>query len=179
VCSAGERKKEEPVAPVPPLISYGAFPLPLARTYVITKPGTPTSAAKEMNSPFPDDFPPCVEIDLEDPRAYKIPAGSYTFPGINALRVYRIGDTKASPYNTIQTYIGLLQNLLKTRPPAFRNDNKTVNNLPDYPSRNSAHGFDLHVHYVDAQWGSGIGYMTIFTQDGSNHASNDELQYIF
>lgn len=181
-----DSKKEPAILPVPSVISYAPFPLPLVRTYVKATTGMPASKAREMNSPFPDDFPPCLAVALEDARPYKIKPGSYAFPSVNTLRIYRIGDLKAAPYKTIRNHIITLKNILDHRDTFGRkaqwklgDPKNPLEFLPDYPPRNSAHGFDLHIHFLDAAWGSGIAYMTIFTQDGGNHANNDELQYIF
>jgi hypothetical protein len=161
-----------------PCVSFAPFPLPLARTYVSPAAGTPAGKA-ELNSPFPDDFPPSLTIDLEDTRGYKTPKGAYAFLSHNTFRVYQISEIQKAPYKTIQGQLKALQKILKDRPAAVPNDPNTINNLPDYPSRNAAHAFELHLYYIDAAWGSGICYMTLFTQDGSNHANNDELEYLF
>jgi hypothetical protein len=169
---AGERPVDIPA------VSFAPFPLPILRHYISAATGRPAGKAT-LNSPFPDDFPPSTTVAFEDGRKYKIPDGSYAFPSRNYLRVYRISDIHKAPYKTIQSHFEVLRRVLKARPAEVPNDEATLRSLPDYPPRNAAHAFELHLGYVDAPWGSGICYMTLFTQDGSGHANNDELQYLF
>lgn len=164
-------------APEIPFVSFGPFPLTHVRTEISAAVGTPVSKA-EMNVPYPDDFPPRVEINLRDERPYPSVAGGkaiYFFPGYNLLRVYDITEVIQAPYLTIQYHIQTLQQLLKDRP-AF---SKITKILPDYPPRNAAHCFEVKCRYVDAAWGSGICYVTQFSQDGSSPANNEELTYLF
>jgi hypothetical protein len=162
----------------PPTISFGAFPFPLARTYVSGAAGTPISKAR-MDDPSPNDFPPATTVSLEDARDYPATkkGARYFFPGHNVLRVFRISHVESAPYKTIQTDISSLRKLLAERPRSIPDDDK--HSLPDYPPRNSAHAFQVNVAYLDADWGSGICYVTQFTQDGGTPANNEELTYIF
>jgi hypothetical protein len=50
--------------------------------------------------------------------------------------------------------------------------------LPDYPPRNAGRAFEVKLTSIDAVWGSGICYVTQFTQDGGTPANNEELTYI-
>jgi len=159
-----------------PSVSFGPFPLPSVRTYVCSATGTPANKA-ELNSPFPNDFPPSVTVGLEDARphpAYKKGA-RYFFFSRNYIRVYCISDVERVPYKTIQPQIALLRKLLGERPATIQDDER----LPDYPSRNAVHAFQVKLSYLDAPWGSGICYITQFTQDGGTPANNEELAYLF
>jgi hypothetical protein len=162
----------------PPLMSFGTFPLPRVRTYVSAAAGIPASKAR-MDDPSPNDFPPATTVSLEDARDY--PATNkgprYFFPGHNILRVFRISHVESAPYKTIQSDITSLRKLLVDRPQSIPDDDE--HSLPDYPPRNSAHAFQVHVAYLDADWGSGICYVTQFSQDGGTPANNEELTYIF
>lgn len=157
-----------------PSISYAAFPLPLLRSYVNSDPGLPAAKA-ELNSPFPNDFPPSVAIGLEDHRSYPAGEGRYYFPATNHLRIYCISEVERAPYKTIQRSISQLKELLNKRPLVSGSNS----HLPDYPPRNAAHCFEVKLAYVDAPWGSGICYVTQFTQDGGSPANNEELTYQF
>jgi hypothetical protein len=159
-----------------PSISFGAFPLPLKRTYVISEAGTPADKAN-MNDPFPNDYPPCTTVMLEDIR--KFPESKeprYYFPSRNVLRVYRISNVNTAPYKTIQADIKSLRKLLKEKPTAIPDDYEHA--LPDYPPRNSAHAFQVKLSYLDTARGSAVCYVTQFTQDGGTPANNEELTYI-
>ena len=165
----------------PPSVSFDAFPLPLKRTYVSSEAGTPAGKAK-LDDPFPNDYPPCTTVMLEDVR--KFPESKeprYYFPSRNVLRVYRISNVETAPYKTIQADIKSLQKLLRERPTAiaeFVQDEKHYLQLPDYPPRNSAHAFQVKLSYLDGAWGSAVCYVTQFTQDGGTPANNEELTYI-
>jgi hypothetical protein len=162
----------------PPSVSFSTFPLPLVRTYVSSAPGTPAAKAK-LDDPFPNDLPPATTVMLEDARdypAYKKGA-RYFFPSHNVLRLFRISGVQSAPYKTIQVDITSLRKLLADRPRSIPDDEK--HSLPDYPPRNSAHAFQVNVAYLDADWGSGICYVTQFSQDGGTPANNEELTYIF
>jgi len=162
----------------PPSVSFGTFPFPLTRTYVSAAGGTPASKAR-MDDPSPNDVPPATTVSLEDARDYPATkkGARYFFPGRNVLRVFRISHVESAPYKTIQTDIASLRKLLADRPRSIPGDEK--HSLPDYPPRNSAHAFQVNVTYLDADWGSGICYVTQFTQDGGTPANNEELTYIF
>jgi hypothetical protein len=168
----------DPANDDPPSVSFGTFPLQPIRTYVSAAGGTPASKAR-MDDPSPNDFPPATTVSLEDARNY--PATDkgprYFFPGRNVLRVYRISHVESAPYKTIQIDIASLRKLLTDRPRGIPDDEK--HSLPDYPPRNSAHAFQVNVTYLDANWGSGICYVTQFSQDGGTPANNEELTYIF
>lgn len=166
---------ERGVKDASPSISFGLFPLPLKRTYVFSEAGTPAAKA-EMDTPFPNDFPPSTTVALEDVR--KVPGGKgrYYFPSRNTVRVYRIPLTGKSPYKTIQNDLGILRKLLSERPSAVA-ENKD-SSLPDYPPRNAAHCFEVKLSYLDAAWGSAVCYVTQFTQDGGTPANNEELTYL-
>ncbi|MGH7982692.1 MAG: hypothetical protein ACREFF_06040 [Candidatus Udaeobacter sp.] len=176
VCAA-DRAKDDSAAS----IAFGTFPLPLKRTYVSSEAGTPATKAK-LNDPFPNDYPPCITVMLEDIR--KFPESKeprYYFPSRNVLRVYRISQVNTAPYKTIQADIKSLRKLLKERPtavPEYSEDEKHYLQLPDYPPRNSAHAFQVKLSYLDAAWGSALCYVTQFTQDGGTPANNEELTYI-
>lgn len=161
----------------PPSVSFARFPLASVRVHVSKKRGTPASKAK-LDDPFPNDYPPVTTIVFEEARYYPAlrKGARYFFPSQNVLRVYRISNVQSAPYKTIQTDITSLQKVLADRPPIARNDPEHP--LPDYPSRNAAHAFEVKLTYIDAEWGSGIGYVTQFTQDGGTPANNEELTYI-
>jgi hypothetical protein len=168
VCGA-ERRDD-----TPPSASFGPFPLPLKRTYVFSAFGMPAAKA-ELNSPFPNDFPPSLTVMLEDVRKLPSGQGRYYFPSRNVVRVYRI-SREAAPYKTIQSEIESLRKVLSERPSAVADDER--HSLPDYPPRNAAHCFELKLSYIDAAWGSAICYVTQFSQDGGTPANNEELTYI-
>jgi hypothetical protein len=160
----------------PPSISFAAFPLPLKRTYVFSTAGTPAAKA-ELNTPFPNDFPPSAVVMLEDIRKFASGQGRYFFPSRNVLRVYRISHVETAPYKTIQTDINSLRKLLSDRPSAVTDDD-SVQKLPDYPPRNAGHCFAVKLSYINAAWGNAVCYVTQFTQDGGTPANNEELTYI-
>lgn len=169
----------------PPSVSFGAFPLPLKRTYVFSAAGTPASKA-ELNTPFPNDFPPSLVLMLEDTRKFPSGQGRYYFPSRNVVRVYRISHAEAAPYETIQSQIRSLRKLLSDRPSAVADEHQLSTKmsdypppeLPDYPPRNAGHCFEVKLSYIDAAWGSAVCYVTQFTQDGGTPANNEELTYI-
>ena len=107
-----------------PTISFAAFPLPLKRTYVSSENGTPASKAK-LDDPFPNDFPPCVTVMLEDARNFpQSKEPRYYFPSRNVLRVYRISHVETAPYKTIQADIKSLRKLLKERPATIADEDE-------------------------------------------------------
>ena len=160
-----------------PSMSFAAFPLPLKRTYVFSAPGTPASKA-ELNTPFPNDFPPSVTVMLEDARKFPTGKGRYYFPSRNVVRVYRVSGAESAAYKTIQSDIKALRKILSERPSAIADDETHYSPLPDYPPRNAAHCFQVKLSYIDAAWGSALCYVTQFTQDGGTPANNEELTYI-
>jgi hypothetical protein len=160
---------------LPPSISFGAFPLPLKRTYLFSALGTPAARA-ELDTPFPDDFPPSATVMLEDTRTFPNGRGRYYFQSRNVVRVYRISVVETAPYKTIQSELNSLRKLLSDRPSAVPDDER--HSLPDYPPRNAAHCFQVKLSYLDAPWGSALCYVTQFTQDGGTPANNEELTYI-
>lgn len=176
-CSLAHAEEKKPVLPS---VSFGPFPLQSVRTHIWSVAGTPASKA-ELNSPFPNDFPPSVTIGLEDARPYPATkkGARYFFPGRNYIRVYRIVDVEHAPYKTIQGQISSLRKLLQERPASIQDDDKHYFPLPDYPPRNAAHAIQLKLSYLDAPWGSGLCYVTQFTQDGGTPANNEELTYLF
>ena len=144
--------------------------------YVSSEAGTPAGKAK-LDDPFPNDYPPCTTVMLEDVR--KFPESKeprYYLPSRNVLRVYRISKVKAAPYKTIQAHIKSLRKVLKERPGSIPDDYEHA--LPDYPPRNSAHALQVKISYLDAAWGNALCYVTQFTQDGGTPANNEELTYI-
>ena len=169
-----------------PHVSFGTFPLPIVRTYISSAEGT-SSERVELNRPFPKDFPPSTTVGLEaSPANYAIKKGArYFFPSQNILRVYRISNVEGAPYKTIKWHIAYLKTLLHERPtvaPSGSNAEGIKDQylpLPDYPPRNAGQSFQLKLSYLDAEWGSGIFYITQFTQDGGTAANNEELTYIF
>ncbi len=171
-----------------PKISFGTFPYPISRIHFYSENGTPISKAKEMYSPFPDDFPSHTIVTLEDSRDYPaLKRGArYFFPSFNRLRIYNISDLKHSPYKTIQKFlngqpgipmIGLVETL-RDRPKSSATKGRYVA-LPDYPSRNAAHLIQTKIAYADYDWGSGVFYITQFTQSRGNYPNNEELVYLF
>jgi len=139
-----------------------------------------------MDTPGPQDFPPGVRIVQEDARTYpSIPKHGpavYMLPRAhNILNVYNITAVKSAPYKTIQVHIEHLRRLLETRPSKVANGmggDENYEQLPDYPPRNAAHNFQLKLVYIDAEWGSGLFYITQFVQDAVI-PSNDDLVYEF
>jgi hypothetical protein len=145
--------------------------------HISKKRGTPASKAK-LDDPVPNDYPPATTIVFEDAKYY--PAlrrgARHFFPGQNILTVYRISDVQTAPYKTIQSDIKSLRKILADRPRNVPQDAEHA--LPDYPPRNADHAFQVNLSYIDAEWGSGICYVTQFTQDGAAPANNEELTYI-
>ncbi len=158
-----------------PEVSFGAFPLPLKRTYVSSALGLPADKA-ELQTPFPNDFPPFLTVMLEDTRKFPDSRGRYYFPSRNIVRVYRISEVETAPYKTIQPEIDKLRKILDERPSA-PGENRAYY-LPDYPSRNAMHCFQLKTAYIDADWGRAVCYVTQFSQDGAGGANNQELTYL-
>jgi hypothetical protein len=165
-----------------PTVSFAPFPQQVARIYLYNHEGTSATKA-EMNSPAPDDFPPCVMIGFED-RQESVKPGRYYFPSRNYLRVYNIIAVKTAPYETIQAHIAQLEDLLRKRPAKVPSGGKLgsgdekYDELPDYPPRNAAHVLQVKIDYVDAPWGSGFFYVTQFAQD-SALPDNEQLVYVF
>jgi hypothetical protein len=171
VCGA-----QRAVDDTPPSASFAPFPLPLKRAYVFSAVGTPAAKA-QLNTPFPDDFPPSLTLMFEDVRKFPSGQGRYYFPSRNVVRVYRISHAEAAPYKTIQSDIKSLRKLLSDRPSVVSDDD-SVQRLPDYPPRNAGHCFAVKLSYIDAGWGDAVCYVTQFTQDGGTPANNEELTYI-
>lgn len=163
----------------PPTVLFDRFPTDFHRTQVSAASGTPASKA-DLHSPFPDDFPPHTTVIFEDVR--KFPAyekgGRYFIPAQNGVNVYRITDVERAPYKTIQESIATLKKLLKDRPKEVP-VGEFGRSLPDYPPRNAGHSFHAKLCYVDTAWGSGIFYLTQFTQEPGDFANNEKLTYIF
>src|SRR5205823_1851792 len=147
-----------------PAVSFGTFPYTTKRFYFFSSPGTPAGQAKHLDSYAPDDFPPCSEVWIEDPRGYpSLKKGPrYMFAAKNIVRVYNVSAVTRAPYKTIQSHLKHLRELLKKRPikvPSgeFRNgEYAELEQLPDYPPRNAGHLLQVKMHYLDAPWGSGL-----------------------
>jgi hypothetical protein len=146
------------------------------RTYVRTERGTPAGKA-ELISPFPNDFPPSIVIGFETGREAHEP-GRYVFLSSNYLRVFNIAELKTAPYETIQGAVGRVQELLKRRPAKAPSASAQSDRLPDYPPRNADHVLQSKLSYLDATWGSGLFYVSQFTQDVGT-PNNEELVYLF
>ncbi len=71
-----------------------------------------------------------------------------------------------------------MKKLLKDRPATVAHK-EIESNLPDYPPRNAGHAFEARLNYVDAEWGSGLCYLTQFTQEPGAFANNEELVCVF
>jgi len=171
-----------------PSIAFDEFPYSIKRFYFFSYAGTPVSKAKRMNDPGPDDFPPYSVVFLEDPRRYpSLEKGHavYMMPARNVVRVYNISAVATAPYKTIQPHIVQLRELLKKRPKTVPSGGKRGNTyakyeqLPDYPPRNAGHLVQVHTHYLDASWGSGLFYVTQFVQGGGEWPNNEQLVYLF
>jgi hypothetical protein len=171
-----------------PSVSFDEFPYTITRLYFFSYAGTPVSEAKHMNSPGPDDFPPHSVVFLEDPRRYpSLEKGRavYMMPARNVVRVYNISAVTAAPYKTIQPHIAQLRELLKKRPSTVPSGGKQgdtyakYEQLPDYPPRNAGHLVQVHMHYLDASWGSGLFYVTQFVQGSGEWPDNEQLVYLF
>jgi len=146
------------------------------------------SEAKEMNGPGPDDFPPHSVVFLEDPRRYpSLEKGHavYMMPARNVVRVYDISAVTTAPYQTIQTHIKHLRELLKSRPKTVPSGGKQggeyakYEQLPDYPPRNAGHLVQVKMQYLDARWGNGLFYVTQFVQGVGEWPDNEQLVYLF
>jgi hypothetical protein len=168
--------------PAPPYVTYGPFPLQGIRTHIRAGVGTP-SAKAETDFPSPGDFPPFVSIGLEDSRPY-LSRGHFV-AARNFLRVFEITGVRRSRYQSIQPSIEQLRVLLKERPASVPWGRKSGGGfdanvqLPDYPPRNAGHLIQLRIGYLDAPWGSGIFYITSFSQALGNRPSNETLVYLF
>jgi hypothetical protein len=181
-CLAASGKEEIPS------ISFDRFPYEIKRFYFFSYAGTPVSEAKEMNGPGPDDFPPHSVVMLEDPRRYpSLEHGHavYMMPARNVVRVYDVSAVTTAPYQTIQTHIKHLRELLKGRPRTVPSGGKHGNRyekyeeLPDYPPRNAGHLVQVKMQYLDAAWGSGLFYVTQFVQGVGEWPDNEQLVYLF
>jgi hypothetical protein len=163
---------------LPPSVLFPPFPLAVSRTAVESHPGTPAGKAT-LNSPFPDDFPPHTTISWEDKREYPAfkKGARYFIKATNNVTVYRITEIERAPYKTIQHDLLELRQLLKTRPKSVPLG-ETRRSLPNYPPRNAGHAFQLKLSYVDTEWGSGLFYLTQFSQE-SDFANNEMLTYLF
>ena len=65
---------------------------------------------------------------------------------------------------------------MRSSPSRTREARTTAN----YPPRNAAHTFQLKLAYVDTAWGSGLFYLTQFSQEPHlDFANNEELVYLF
>ncbi|HKP04683.1 MAG TPA: hypothetical protein VJU77_15125 [Chthoniobacterales bacterium] len=155
----------------------------MKRFYVFSNPGTPVAKALEMNSPFPDDFPPNTAVYLEDLRSYpSLEKGPrYMMTARNVLRVFNISGMKTAPYETIQSSVKELRALLKARSAVLKHrEDKGQNEarFPDYPSRNAGHLVEVKPSFVDAPWGSGFFYVTRFVQGIGEWPDNETLVYL-
>jgi hypothetical protein len=171
-----------------PSLSFDAFPYPVKRFYFFSNRGTPLGEAKNMNSPGADDFPPHSVVFLEDPRRYpSLEKGRavYMMPAKNVVRVYDISAVSTAPYKTIQPHIAQLRDLLKKRPRTVPITGKNgeqyaiYEQLPDYPPRNAEHLVQVHLHFLDSSWGSGLFYVTQFAQGAGEWPDNEQLVYMF
>jgi len=173
----GNTPAKEPLN-TPPSVEFGRFPLPLLHTYVESNSGTPAAKA-HLDSPAPDDYPPHTMVCFEDAREYPAfkKGPRYFSPGRNSIRVYRITQVDQAPYKTIQEDIARLKQLLNGRPKDVPLKD-TDDSLPDYPPRNAMHLFHPKLSYWDATWGSGLCYLTQFTQEADDFANNEELTYV-
>jgi hypothetical protein len=175
---SGSTSAEDPLNN-PPAIEFGRFPLPVLHTYVKSRSGTSATKAI-LESPAPDDYPPHTMVSFEDIRQYPAfkDGPRYFAPGRNSIRVYRITQVYLAPYKTIQEDMARLKELLKNRPKdvPFKDYEDT---LPDYPPRNARHLFHPKLSYWDVAWGSGLCYLTQFTQEGDDFANDEELTYVF
>jgi len=171
-----------------PSIAFDEFPYAIKRFYFFSYTGTPVSKAKHMNDPGPDDFPPHSVVFLEDPRRYpSLEKGHavYMMAARNVVRVYNISAVTTAPYKTIQPHIALLRELLKKRPKTVPSGgmqgitSAKYEQLPDYPPRNAGHLVQVHMHYLDASWGSGLFYVTQFVQGVGEWPDNEQLVYLF
>jgi hypothetical protein len=162
-----------------PMLSFGPFPLNVTRTSVLAHPGLPAGKA-ELDTPFPDDFPPHVVVTIEDKREFPAlkKGPRYFSPARNTITAYRITDVEKAPHKTIKTDITLLKKLLAEKPKTVPHKDMG-RELPDYPPRNAAHAFELRLTYVDAEWGSGLYYLTQFTQETGGFANNEQLVCVF
>jgi len=172
----------------PPSMSMAAFPLPLKRTYLFSAAGNPAGKA-ELDTPFPNDFPPCLTVMLEDMRKFPSSKGRYYFPSRNVVRVFRVSQIDQAPYKTIAGQIKSLRRILAERPTEVSYE-ETVSastsvpnvtarySLPDYPPRNAGHVVEVKLSYVDAAWGAAFCYVTQFTQEDGTRLNNEELTYI-
>jgi hypothetical protein len=164
----------------PPSVEFARFPSAILKTYVSAASGTPAAKAT-LDSPFPDDFPPQTTVAFEDAREFPAfkKGARYFSPARNRITVYRITQVERAPYKSIQFDIGRLKKLLKERPKEvpLGEDRRS---LPDYPPRNAAHTFQLKLAYADTAWGSGLFYLTQFSQEAHlDFANNEELAYVF
>jgi hypothetical protein len=163
-----------------PRVSFGTFPLAVHRTAMVAHPGLPAGKA-ELDSPFPDDFPPHIVVTLEERREFPAlkKGARYFSPARNEITVYRISDVEKAPYKTIQPDIAALKKILAERPKRAPDHAADSRGLPDYPPRNAAHVFELRLGYLEADWGRGIYYLTQFTQEDGHFANNEELVCVF
>ncbi len=162
-----------------PSIDFGRFPSPLLHTRVAAYHGSPATKAN-LHLPEPEDLPPHMTVDFQDAREYPAykKGARYFFPAGNNLTVYRISEVKTAPYKTIQKEIALLEKLLAGRPKSvpFREESSE---LPDYPPIEGEHVFEAKLAYLNAPWGSGLCYLTQYTQEPGHFANNEELTYVF
>lgn len=106
-------------------------------------------------------------------------------PARNVVRVYDISAVTTAPYDTIQTHIKNLRDLLKTRPKTVPSGGKQggkyakYEQLPDYPPRNAGHLVQVKMQYLDAEWGRGLFYITQFVQGVGEWPDNEQLVYLF
>jgi hypothetical protein len=170
VCSAC---KAEAAPQMLPQVSFAEFPLPIKRSYF-----SATSAIIDRDgdrSPMSKSNPANIKVALEDYRGYK--THGYWFPSRNIIRIYPLATINKSDFPWLVENMEMLNKLLIEKPKkTIQNDSKF---LPDYPFRNAAHAFELNIQYIETESFTGIIYLTLFTQDGSNHANNDELIYLF
>ena len=150
----------------------------------MTERGTPAGKA-ELDSPFPNDFPPSVVAGYETGKEANRKVG-FLILSSNYLRVYNIAEMKTAPYQTIQGYLDRLQRLLKKRPKKGPNMGKShadsfnyADTLPDYPPRNAEHLLEAKVSYLDAAWGAGLFYVSQFSQGIGEIPNNQQLVYVF
>lgn len=158
----------EPVENKLPVVTFGPFPA-LARTCVVQgETGQPGSGLVRPDDSFNPDHPPFIRIgfgEVADNQGYS----DYS------LTVYRVGEVNQTLYPTVQPLVEKLRKLLTTR---SKGDLDRLG-VPVYPIRNAGELIQAKTQYFDANWGSGIFFVTSFSSGVEEYPDNHTLEYLF
>ncbi len=137
-----------------------------------------TSEDEAVKSKFPIDLPAHTCFHLEDKRPFPAfeKGARYFSPAYSFICFIPTGDATerdfAKAYPNFSGGISKLSQLLKKRPPNFKQDD----DLFDVPYNNAGWSFDSKVQYLDYKNVSGVFFLIQYTQEvAPNPVNNEEL----